>query len=264
VYESVLQDKTLRFTLVCRALLAFILLAAAFWLYEPLRYPGAHGSSYQSWTWWGLATGAAGCFLVFLQFGNKFLCRLRLRRDKAEMLRQSWLLQNVINAIPAPIYYKDSAGIYLGCNEAFEKFIGLSRDQIIGQSVYGVSPKDLADVYFEADRELFLQGGRQTYETSVVYADGSRREVLFHKAVFPGPAGRLGGLVGTMVDITERKDAEAKARYLTHFDALTELPNHVLFSDRINLAIAHAHRLNQRFAVFCLDLDHFKKMTSTS
>lgn len=262
MHESVLHVKTTRFSLVCVVLLAFVLLSAALWLCGPLNHSGTLRFPHRPWTWWGILGGATGCFLALFLLGNKFLCRISARRETTEMLRQSWLLQTVINAIPAPIFYKDNAGVYLGCNEAFEKFIGLSRDQIIGQSVYGVSPKDLADVYYEADQVLFRQGGSQTYETSVVYADGSRREVLFHKAVFPQTDGRLGGLVGTLVDITERKNAEAKARYLAHFDALTELPNHVLFTDRINLAIAHAHRLDQRFAIFCLDLDHFKKVNN--
>lgn len=262
MHESTLQVKATRFSLVCMVALAFVLLAVAFWLSGPLQHSDALNLPPRSWSWWGMLGGATGCCLGLLLLGNKFLCRIRAHRERTEILGQSWLLQTVINAIPAPIYYKDDAGIYLGCNKAFEKFIGLSRDQIIGQSVYGVAPKDLADVYYEADRELFRHGGSQTYETSVVYADGGRREVLFHKAVFPRRDGRLGGLVGTMVDITERKDAEAKARYLAHFDPLTELPNHVLFTDRINLAIAHAHRLNQRFAIFCLDLDHFKKVNN--
>jgi diguanylate cyclase (GGDEF)-like protein/PAS domain S-box-containing protein len=260
--EFALQVKTTRFSLICMAALAFVLLAGMLWLCGPLHHSDALRLPLRSWTGWGMLGGAIGCFLALLLLGNKFLCRIRAHRERTEMLRQSWLLQAVINAIPAPIYYKDDAGVYLGCNEAFEKFIGLSRDQIIGQSVYGVAPKDLADTYHEADQALFRQGGSQSYETSVVYADGNRREVLFHKAVFPRTDGRLGGLVGTMVDVTERKNAEAKARYLANFDALTELPNHVLFTDRINLAIAHAHRLNQRFAIFCLDLDHFKKINN--
>jgi diguanylate cyclase (GGDEF)-like protein/PAS domain S-box-containing protein len=262
MHESVLQDKTTRFSLFRVVVLVFVLLAAALWLCGNLLHPEIPLLPQPSWAWWGVLGGSTSCFLALLLLGNKSLCRIRARREKAEMLRQSWLLQTVINAIPAPIYYKDDAGIYLGCNEAFERFIGLSRDQIIGQSVYGVAPRDLADVYSEADQALFCRGGSQSYETSVVYADGSRREVLFYKAVFPRRDGRLGGLVGTMVDITERKDAEAKARYLAHFDPLTDLPNHVLFTDRINLAIAHAHRLDQRFTIFCLDLDHFKKINN--
>lgn len=172
------------------------------------------------------------------------------------------LLKAVIDAVPAPIFYKDDKGIYLGCNNAFADFLGLARERIIGRSVYDIAPKKLADVYHRADQELFRQGGTQKYEASVIYADGSRHEVIFHKAIFHRPDGSLGGLVGTMVDITERKRAEEDARYLRHFDPLTELPNQILFVDRLTLELAHAHRLDQCFAVCCLDLDDFKKINA--
>ncbi len=172
------------------------------------------------------------------------------------------LLKAVLDAVPEPIFYKDDRGIYLGCNKAFSDYLGMAREKIIGSSVYDVAPKELADVYYQADQQLFKQGGSQTYEASVVYADGTRHDVIFHKAVFHRPDGSLGGLVGTMVDVTERKRAEETARYLRHFDPLTGLPNQILFVDRLNLELAHAHRLGQCFAVCCLDLDNFKKINA--
>lgn len=175
---------------------------------------------------------------------------------------QSRLSQTILDAIPSPIFFKDENGVYTGCNKAFEHFLGLDREKILGQTVYGVSPVEFAAVYHEADQALFRQGGDQSYETSVRYADGSRREVLFQKAVFKKPDGGMGGLVGTMIDITARKKAEKVAHYLSHFDPLTNLPNQVLFTDRINVEIAASHRLNKSFALFCLDLDHFKKINN--
>lgn len=247
-------------------LLILVGLGSGFWLRRPVESTTAADLFYVArtgaWPWWGLLLGTAVAAPLLLLGRRRSSGTGRSRGEEEALRQQCQLLQKVINAIPAPIYYKDAEGLYLGCNEAFEKFIGLSRDRVVGRTVYGVAPKDLADVYFEADQALFRQGGSQTYETSVVYADGSRHEVIFHKAVFEGEEGQLGGLVGTMVDITERKRAEAQARYLTHFDPVTELPNQVLLTDRISLQAAHAHRLEQRFAVFCLNLDHFKKINN--
>lgn len=119
------------------------------------------------------------------------------------------LLQTLMDAMPAPIFYKDAALIYRGCNIAFERFIGLDRDEIIGQSVYGVSPKDLADVYHKADSDLLAAGGEQIYEAKVRYADGSLHTVEFRKAVFYDPrTGRPDGMIGIMLDITQRRVAE--------------------------------------------------------
>lgn len=215
-----------------------------------------------SWPLLGIFIGAIGVVATVLVFSACIFRFSHTRKRLEKASHQSWLMQNVINAIPTPVFYKDTDGIYLGCNVAFERFIGLSREQIVGKTVYDVSPKDLADVYHAADKALFKSGGSQSYENSVVYADGSRHEVLFHKAIFQRNDGSLGGLVGTFIDITERKRAEAAALYLSHFDLTTELPNQLLFTDRVHQAIAHAHRLERPFAVVCLDLDHFKKINN--
>jgi two-component system, cell cycle sensor histidine kinase and response regulator CckA len=122
------------------------------------------------------------------------------------------LLRKILDAIPTPIFYKDAAGRYLGANRAFEKYLGCERSQIIGKSVFEISPSEQAEVYFAADRALMDQGGEQRYESRVFYADGVPRDVIFYKAVYGGDDGgdgEVGGIVGTFLDITERKRTEA-------------------------------------------------------
>src|SRR3954453_10598128 len=68
-----------------------------------------------------------------------------------------------------------------------------------------------------------------------------------------------GGWVATHEDVTLRQQAEASIAFMAHHDALTKLPNRVLFQDRMEQAIALADR-GIRFAVFCLDLDRFKQV----
>lgn len=121
---------------------------------------------------------------------------------------QLQFLQILVDAIPAPIFYKNAEGIYTGCNRAFEAFLGKSRVEIVGRSVYGVSPGPQARVYHEKDIELMRQRGQQVYESQVVYADGSLHDVIFNKAAYELEDGRLGGLIGVILDITERKTLE--------------------------------------------------------
>ncbi len=153
---------------------------------------------------------------------------------------QFHMLQVVLDAIPSPIFYKDAGGVYLGCNKAYEEYLGIPKERFAGKTVYDVAPKDLADVYRKADDELFRSRGIQVYEASVVPADGRRHAVIFNKATFLNPDGSLGGLVGTILDITDRKRAEEEVRE----------------SNQILRATIQASPL----PIVCLDLDGTVKM----
>jgi PAS domain S-box-containing protein len=122
------------------------------------------------------------------------------------------LLQTIIDAIPSPIFFKDRAGVYRGCNKAFERYIGMPQESVVGSTVWDVAPKDLADKYHAMDEALMRERGVQVYEHGVRYADGSIHEVVFHKATFANESGEVDGLVGVMLDITERKGAEEETR----------------------------------------------------
>ncbi len=123
-----------------------------------------------------------------------------------------WFQQVLMDAVPAPIFYKDAECVYIGGNKAFERYLGLTPEQFIGKTVYDISPGDLAEQYDKADRDLLNNPGVQTYETSVVYADGTRHDVVFNKAAFTNAEGKVAGLIGVILDITERKRAEDKLR----------------------------------------------------
>jgi len=136
------------------------------------------------------------------------------KQAEVEIKRQAEFLRLLIDAMPYPVFYKDRQGRYLSCNRAFEEFYGMSREQIAGKTVYDIAPKDLADVYYRADNELLTHPGTQTYEACIESTDGVRHEVIFHRATFEGPDGELAGLVGAIVDITERKRTEMENRRL--------------------------------------------------
>jgi PAS domain S-box-containing protein len=133
-------------------------------------------------------------------------------RAETDERNVSRFLQTLIDTIPSPIFYKDSSGVYLGCNQAFAAYLGLSRQEIVGKGVFDVAPPELAARYHEMDQALFRQPGVQVYEASVMFADGSVHEVCFNKATFTNGDGSLGGIVGVMLDITERKRGEEALR----------------------------------------------------
>ena len=139
------------------------------------------------------------------------------KRAEEEIENQSLFIHSLLNSASAPIFYKDVDGIYLGCNAAFERFLGVPRNRIVGHTAEDIAPKHLANVYHDKDTEMVASGGAQTYESEVMTRDGVRN-VVFHKATFSDNEGKPAGLVGIITDITEQKQTEealrdAKERY---------------------------------------------------
>jgi PAS domain S-box-containing protein len=134
-----------------------------------------------------------------------------IERQQAEERLQSHfqLLQTLMDTIPIPIFYQDTKGKYLGCNTAFSSFVGTTPEQLIGKTVvYDIVSKQSADSYHKADQEQIRHPG--SGEMKIRHADGSERDVIFHKATFIKANGKVGGIVGALIDITERKRTEAQ------------------------------------------------------
>jgi two-component system sensor histidine kinase/response regulator len=135
------------------------------------------------------------------------------KKIMAERLEeQLHFLQTLIDAIPAPIFYKDLEGLYLGCNKAFESYLGLPREKIVGKGVYEVTSKETADKYYAMDRALYDNPGTQIYEIAVRGGDGTEHSVVFNKATYLNKDGRIAGMVGVILDITQLKEVEAALR----------------------------------------------------
>ncbi|MFA5096186.1 MAG: PAS domain S-box protein [Candidatus Omnitrophota bacterium] len=127
-------------------------------------------------------------------------------------------LQVLIDNIPNPVFYKNKEGIYLGCNLAMTQFLGLTKDKIIGRTVFDIySDKALARKYQEMDEALFNQPGIQVYECKLRNVDGTDHDVILNKSTYPGLDGKVAGLVGVVIDITERKIIEQELKQKTEF-----------------------------------------------
>ena len=147
-------------------------------------------------------------------------------------------LETLIETIPNAIFYKDSSFIYRYCNNAFLKFLGLEREEVIDHSVYDISPKELADIYNKADYELFKSKSNKIYESKVVYKNGTKHDVIFNKAVVINNKGKAIGIVGVIVDITERKRDEMKIQRLLKIkEAMLQ----------VNQSIMEIHNINMLF-----------------
>jgi diguanylate cyclase (GGDEF)-like protein/PAS domain S-box-containing protein len=147
----------------------------------------------------------------------------RVAERTQELSQQLDFMHQLVEAIPGPVFYRNRQGLYLGCNQAFLAMIGKSRTEVVGASVYDIAPRALADGYMAADEELFQRLGSQVYETQVMRADGQYRDVVFHKATYGGSGEAANGLVGIMLDVTDRKRMEQRLQQAaTVFDSSAE------------------------------------------
>lgn len=156
---------------------------------------------------------------------------------KKSLVEDSDLYQRIIDALPLPIFYRDQNGVYQTCNAAHEKLIGISREQLVGKTVFDVQPQEIAEIYARRDSELFESPGDQVYETRILSSDGTLRDVVFQKAVIKNETGESIGIVGSIFDITERKKSEAK---LERARESMIISSHMLHKIRAGIIIINA------------------------
>lgn len=188
-----------------------------------------------------------------------------LERQRANEVVEEQLhfMQQLVDAIPTPIFFKNRNRRYIGCNKQFEQALGSGREQIIGKTVWDIAPEDFASTYDSADKALLDSGRAMEYEGNMVYGDGTRRDVVFNKAVFHDSGHQVAGIVGTMFDLTAQKKAEQKVHQLANFDLLTGLPNRTRFIRQLRETLQQAAFSGGDGAVLCLDLDKFKLINDT-
>jgi len=125
-----------------------------------------------------------------------------------------------------------------------------------------VHPEDRSQVE-AALMHAAREGASYNLEHRVLLPDGSECVVHGQAECIAMTNGRGACLAGTLQDITERRRAEERIRRLAYFDAQTELPNRVLFQERVEQAVVDARRAGRLVALLFMDLDHFKRVNDT-
>ncbi|MEL4306146.1 PAS domain S-box protein [Methanococcoides sp. LMO-2] len=185
------------------------------------------------------------------------------RKEAEEMqIKHVHFLQELIDAIPAPICYKDKEGAYLGCNMAFENFSGVRKEDMIGKLASELHVDELIGEPDHTDMELIETGGTRTYEKEVTYAsDQKKHNILVNKSVFTDIKGNVLGVISVLLDITERVRSEMilkdYAEQLEHSNELKDIFTDIMRHDLLN----HANVVNG-FAYMLLEMEKDEKKIS--
>ena len=147
----------------------------------------------------------------------QFICLMtdisKIEEARLALKQRNEFLNQFIESLPYPVFYKDANGRYLNCNNAFLAFVGKDKDSVIGKTVVGVMPSIKFGSHLGMDEQI-LKGFKPivSYEAQMPVADGTICNFIVYKAVYRTPSGSIGGLVGTLIDITERKRMEEENR----------------------------------------------------
>jgi PAS domain S-box-containing protein len=153
--------------------------------------------------------GSDGLPEQYIAIRTDITVRKTMEATLAEQLR---FVEVLLEATPTAIYLKDRQGRYLRFNKAFEKLFGIVRADWIGKNVFDLVPGEAATMAAK-DQELFAGTDIQTYEA--VFSNrmtGEVREGLYWKAPLTDAQGEVTGLVGTILDITEKNRIEQELR----------------------------------------------------
>ena len=173
----------------------------------------------------------------------------------------------------------DAGHHVLALNRAFTDLCGYQTADIVGKPAPGLfGAFDARDARTEArswsaaeseappQRDVWQGAAEQGHwegELAVARSDGQHSPVWVALTAIRDPAGAVNSYVAVLTDISERLAVEQRARHQAEHDALTGLPNRVLFLDRLHQALAKVKRQHGRFALMFLDLDNFKAINDT-
>ncbi|MCS7124756.1 MAG: PAS domain S-box protein [Candidatus Bathyarchaeota archaeon] len=134
------------------------------------------------------------------------------RKHEDELQKISTTLHTLIQAIPDIVYFKDAERRNLIVNSAFERFVNLKREEIVGKKDEEILPRDLAEQCRKSDEMVLRDGVAVRVEEYTVNEKGKKRFFDTIKVPVFDRNGKVAGLIGVSRDITERKLIEEKLR----------------------------------------------------
>lgn len=152
---------------------------------------------------------------------------------------------------------------FLQVNEAFCHITGYSESELIGRKPKTMKSGRHDEAFYQAMWESINENGFWQGEVIDRTKDGGLLPLLQTISVVRNERGEVSNYISIINDITSLKETQTRLDYLAHHDPLTELPNRLLFTDRLEHAIARARRVDDKFALLFIDLDRFKTINDS-
>lgn len=203
-----------------------------------------------------LLAGALLALLLRREARRAHASRRRAEAAAAEAREADRLLRALVDAMPAMVTACDAEGRVLLMNAAQERFWGIAEGSAEGRLL-----SDLAlppEIGRQIARAAASGAPVPALEADATDAAGRPRSLLHLAAPVPAEAAERPRVVHVALDITARREADARLRHLAEHDSLTGLPNRALFAARLQQAMAGAG-----CALHCFDLDRFKEVNDT-
>lgn len=182
------------------------------------------------------------------------------RKKAEEALRQSEeKYRNILENIQEAYFEVDLAGNFTFFNDSLCRMTGGSREELAGANYRQFSDIENSKNVFQVFNKVYNTGeAEEGFDWLIIRKDATKRYIEASVSLKKDSQGNPSGFKGIIRDITERKRIEQELNHLATHDALTGLPNRMMFSQLLDHAIQSAHRNKKQLAVLFVDLDRFK------
>lgn len=173
------------------------------------------------------------------------------------------LAATVFEAASEGIVILDRDYLLLAVNQAFSQVTGYPKDEVLGKSVASLVSSREARRHYQLIRQELEQSGSWQGEMVETRKNGELYPQLLQLKAVRDAQGRVSHIVGFFADLSARREAEERLRYLSHYDELTGLANRSLFKERLHEASQRARQSGRSLALLHIDLDRFKMLNDS-
>jgi diguanylate cyclase (GGDEF)-like protein/PAS domain S-box-containing protein len=213
----------------------------------------------------------SGYAWLALSAGSIYLARSRLlgfigikaRAQRDQDLQHLRLAAAVFDSTLEGVLVTDANGMIVHVNRAFMSITGYQQDEVLGMRPSKFKSGRHGPDFYERMYKTILAAGQWSGEIWNRRKDGEIYPQWQSIRSIKDDRGAITHFVAVFSDITSIKHSERELAHLAHYDALTGLPNRLLFTDRAEQAQTHARRNKQNLALLLIDLDHFKHINDS-